>query len=321
MFSLVFNIRVRLLASALFCLVSSAEAGQMTLPPSITFTLPSVTAPRDKVVGSILSARSDSSTNVIASGDTCPFVQQTEVFGVPVPGMSNTYQTNVPGVGVKFGVTQGWNGGYVYAPSTTNAAPGQILSVRHYRKAEFVVTGQLSQGTVIDPPYMVVTYSGSCFPTVSYRVDISGGQTTFTPHTCTVLSSHVNVVLPDVASSDLKVVSSTKGDTPFTIDLECTAGSNVYVTLTDKNDLSNRTGVLSLDPSSTASGVGIEISMREQKIRFGPDSAVAKTENQVFVGASDPSLGSIPFTARYISKGNIKAGTVRATAMFTMSYQ
>ena len=295
--------------------------GTIGAPSNITFQIPNTKPPRDMKVGTTFESVFDlglmTSKNV-----TCPFLQSTEVFGTVAPGFTNVYKTNVPGVGVKFAITKGWNGGYYYAPnSTTSNVYQPNSSSQQYRKVELVVIDQISKGTLNDMPYMIVTYYGTCFPTVSYRADIQSNYTVVTPHTCAVTTSRINVNLPDVKATDLKNSNSTAGDTNFSIGLNCTAGSKVYVTLTDKNDVGNRGSVLTLDKSSTASGVGIEILMNQKAVKFGPDSPVAGTVNQMLVGDAAPSLTSIPFTARYISKGNVKGGTVSATATFTMSYQ
>ncbi|WP_170265344.1 fimbrial protein [Comamonas kerstersii] len=295
--------------------------GEIVAPSNITFQMPSITIPRDMKVGTVLNETFDlglmQSKNV-----TCPFLQSAEVYGALAPGFTNVYKTNVPGVGVRFGITKGWNGGYYIAPNSVTANVYQPnSSSQQYRRVQYVVIDQVGQGTINQTPYMIVTYSGTCFPTASYRADIKEGVSVITPHTCAVLSNRVNVTLPDVQAIDLKNANSTAGDTNFSIGLNCTAGSKVYVTLTDKNDVGNRGSVLTLDKSSTASGVGIEILMNQKAVKFGPDSPVAGTVNQMLVGDAAPSLTSIPFTARYISKGNVKGGTVSATATFTMSYQ
>lgn len=300
---------------------SVAAQGVITAPKNITFVMPSITIPRDAKVGTILDQTYD--LGLIQSKDvTCPFLQSSEVFGTPVPGLSKVYRTNVPGVGVRFSITQGWNGGYYVAPnSVTSNVYKPTSSSQQYRKVEYVVTDQVQAGIISETPYMIVTYSGTCFPTVSYKADIQGGVSVITPHTCSVLTNRVNVSLPDVKASDLRNAGSTAGDTSFSIGLNCTQGSNVYITLTDKNNISNRTGILSLDQTSTASNVGIEILMNQKTVKFGPDSPVAGTVNQMSVGPSSPSLTSIPFAARYISLGNATGGVVNATATFTMSYQ
>lgn len=299
-----------------------ALAQGVLIPPSnITFQMPSITIPRDARAGTVLDKVYDLSRVEVKDVD-CSFLQSTQVFGTPATGISKVYKTNVPGVGVKFSITKGWSGAYYAAPDSATSNPhAPTSSAQQYRKVEYVAIDKIEAGTIVEAPYMVVTYSGSCFPTVSYRADIQGGVSVIKPHTCSLLTSRVNVNLPDVKASSLRNAGSTVGDTGFSIDLSCDKGSNVYISLTDKNNVSNRGGVLSLDKASTASGVGIEILMNQKPVKFGADSSVAGAVNQMLVGPSTPSLTSIPFTARYISLGKTASGTVSAIATFTMSYQ
>ena len=310
------------------CLQGYANAQTFEPPKDITFDIPNITIPRDTPVNTKIDQVVNLEIMYIRNASCLDFTQTTQVYGTPVPGMSNMYYTNVPGIGVKFAITQGWNGGFFYAPATQNSKFYQSnSSTQQYRKVEYWVIDQVQQGVLTNVaampmPYMIVTYTSPCVTNspYSYRADIRSGVTTVTPHTCEVSTKNIDVRLPDVKQTLLKDANSTAGDTNFSIGINCTAGSKVYITLTDHNDVANRGTTLTLNSNSTASGVGIELLREGKKVNFGPDSPVAGTTNQSFV-ANSSSLSNIPFTARYISKGNVKSGSVNATATFTMSYQ
>lgn len=79
---------------------------------------------------------------------------------------------------------------------------------------------------------------------------------------------------------------------------------------------------MTLTSASTASGVGIQVRNGTTIIGYGPDSSAAGNTNQWFVTQTGNATVNIPLTARYVQTGNqVKPGTVKALATFTMSYQ
>jgi type 1 fimbria pilin len=117
-------------------------------------------------------------------------------------------------------------------------------------------------------------------------------------------------------------VGSTTGDTGFNISINCPSPVSVSMTMTDAANPTNVGSTLSLNPASTAKGVGYQIVYNGGVISYGPDSAVFQNVNQFNVGVSS-IVGAliIPFTARYVRTGPITPGTADANATFTMSYQ
>jgi type 1 fimbria pilin len=144
--------------------------------------------------------------------------------------------------------------------------------------------------------------------------------------TCSVSTASVAVTLPDVAPADFPSVGDTAGSKAFDIGLNC-AGSTaqVYMTLTDSTTPANRTDKLTLAPSSTATGVQIQILRSGNTlVSYGPDSNAAGNTNQFLVSSASAIVTAgnvIPFTARYVRTGAVGIGTVSAVATFTMSYQ
>jgi hypothetical protein len=68
------------------------------------------------------------------------------------------------------------------------------------------------------------------------------------------------------------------------LDLNCTAGLKVGVTLTDATNPSNTSTTLNLSPDSTATGVGLQILKGSTPIAYGADSPAANNLNQWSAG-------------------------------------
>lgn len=141
------------------------------------------------------------------------------------------------------------------------------------------------------------------------------------PRSCSVTTGDTGVYLDKVRTSQLASPGLTAGDKAFTVGLRCSAGTNVYVTLTDMTDPGNMGNQLTLAPESTASGIKLRL-LRSNgvPVSFGPDSSTIGNQNQWYLGASGSTTG-IPLTAQYISTGPVKAGVVKGRASFTLSYQ
>lgn len=141
------------------------------------------------------------------------------------------------------------------------------------------------------------------------------------PRSCSVTTGDTSVYLNKVWTSQLKSPGITAGDKAFTVGLRCSAGTNVYVTLTDLTDPGNTGNQLTLTSDSTAAGVKLRLlKSNGDPVSFGPDSSAFGNRNQWFLGTSATTTG-IPLTAQYISTGPVKAGVVKGRASFTLSYQ
>jgi type 1 fimbria pilin len=298
-------------------------AGKLFVPNNFDSFTPfvfdeSLSPPRDMTAGTLQSRAFNYGMRV--ADVTCPIQKNMQVHGQLVPGMENVYQTNVPGIGVQFYTTSGWNGLWELAPSAYSYYPGApTASVAWYARATLVVTGPVASGTLTVLPSMTVTFSGSCFATVSNTQTIAPG-TRILPNTCTVTTPSVSVALPEVKASDLRRVGESRGDTRFRIGLQCSAGADVFITLTDATDPDNRSNLLTLTRDSTAQGVKLRMLNNGAPVSYGPDAAAKGTVNQWRVGPSAEVTG-VPLSVQYVATGEVKPGTVQGNATFTMSYQ
>ncbi|MDI9240840.1 fimbrial protein [Lysobacter sp. LF1] len=192
---------------------------------------------------------------------------------------------------------------------------------------EVVKTGPITAGGAITGEVAGWFAENGVSQVVSVRLD---GPIIIQPNvpTCAVTTADISVPMSAVSASGFSGVGTSSGAPQnFNIGLNCGGGSpgtttRMYITLTDQTNPANRTDKLSLTPSSTATGVAIQILNGATPVSYGPDSSAAGNPNQWFVTQTGNGLVNIPLSARYVqSASTIGSGTVTALATFTMSYQ
>jgi type 1 fimbria pilin len=250
-----------------------------------------------------------------------------------VGGTTNVYSTSLPGIGVQLSFSNGSQqfpliqsgnpmSPYHYAPN-----PSWALTVKLVKTGPIpaggAITGEIGQGWLADASY------GNQFQYASIQLSSSIIFTPTTP-TCTVTSpSNIPVSVGSASANSFTGVGSTSSTvTPFSINLSCSGGTsglttNMYITLTDQTNPGNTSNVLSLNPASLASGVGIQLRKADNSIiSYGPDSNVPGNINQWFVQNTGNGTVTIPLTARLIqTDAHVNPGTVVAYATYTLSYQ
>lgn len=307
-------------------LSSQAMADSVTFPTNGTGVLPnlafavSLAAGRDAPVGTVLQ-EVDQGVGLGTSGVTCTVQKTVTITGIAVPGDPSTFQTNVPGIGVRFYITSNWNNYFVQAPVTQTLPSTTANSFGHYTRADLVVTGPIGSGTLTSLPSMTVTFSGSCITTVTTTQYLTTGSV-ITGSTCSVTTPAVQVALPKAVPADVPAEGSTTGSTPFGLAVSCPGNTKVYLTLTDASNVGNRSTTLSLSRNSSAAGVGLQILNAGTPVAYGPDSAMAGNTNQWLGGTSSGGAMNIPLTVQYIRTAEaLLMGSVNGNVTFTMSYQ
>jgi type 1 fimbria pilin len=292
----------------------------LPLSPSGPFT-----SARDKPVGTVLAT---TSSTISANGIGGLGCAVTTLFLSGAPAAGNTFTTGVPGIGINFyydngatptQITPGIQASLLQAMS----APGTLTTVR----AELVVTGPISSGTLSALPSVNITFLAvglgcGVLSLGNQTLQVTAANGTVTAITCQVTNPAISVNLPPISIQKLASVGATAGATRFNIPLNCAStGANVYVTLTDATTASNVSNLLTLKPASTAGNVKLQILKNSGTgVNYGPASAVAGGAGQWLVGPSSATSG-IPLTVQYYATGTATAGTVQATAIFTLSYQ
>ncbi|SAL40609.1 type-1 fimbrial protein subunit A [Caballeronia choica] len=267
---------------------------------------------------------------------TATHIPHFDVAVAPVAGTVDVYPTDIAGVGVRYTI-------YADACTERSAVVTNKTAQLHCPRsgvipsdqsipatvvAEFVATGSLAAGTLTltSVPQLKVWYNSDFQPGASWTqapVYTGTASGTIRQQSCSVQNSAQAITLPTVTTRSLDSGAGTvAGSQPFSVDLSCAAGAQVSITFTDATNPSNTSSVLSLASGSTATGVGIELRRaNDMKISFGPDSAAPGTTNQWLVGAAPNGALGIPLSARYVrTTGTLAAGSVKALATFTMSY-
>jgi type 1 fimbria pilin len=326
------------IAAALLLALGLAPSRAQTVsfsPAALTFSPGGpYSIPRNAAVGSQVAIAQAAAT---ASAVNCALIETATVNGTEIAAGSGVYQTSVSGIGVSFYVVNGASqtlitssgGGYT---SGTLSAPGN--GALPGIEAVMVVTGPVIAGySLASLPSVTVNFtpSGSCAwsAAIPNTLATSANNSAVVPITCTVTTPSVSVNLPTVSLSTLSAVGSAAGDTVFPIGLNCAAGANVFITLTDVTTPANATTLLTLASDSTAQGIKLRILNGAGAVAFGPDSPEAGTTHQWLLGPSG-SVNGVSLTVQYFRddtspSGNgpaaLSAGSVHAQATFTMSYQ
>lgn len=306
--------------------------------------------PRDQPVGSLIGGKAGQPAgtqgyNFSCAGDTNvdrdAYLKFT-VLSPPVSGYTDVYPTNLGGVGVRYNLATNSgntslcnipfdqhiiNSTYTvtcHIPAATNIAWSWGTSV------EFVKTGPISPGMLTSVPRVSMSYSlnnqAGNWPLSDMYTGTASGNFNF--QSCLVTTTNVLIPLTSAAGISTRTFTGMGSASNWTNDvpilLDCTGVlANVYMTVTDATDRTNTSSFLSLTPASSATGVGIELSVSgTPKMSFGPDSSTVGNLNQFRIAnATGPSV-RINLSARYVQRAvRVTSGTANGAATFTMAYQ
>jgi type 1 fimbria pilin len=193
----------------------------------------------------------------------------------------------------------------------------------------FVATGPITGGTIAARNLARYTITGTPISGAGYYAVNFSNITINAPRkpTCSVTTPSVAMPMPAVAARDFRGVGSFAGSVTRNITLSCAGGTSgatrdVFITVTDQTTPANRSDVLSLTPTSVASGVALQLLRGSTLVRYGADSTTIGNPNQWLVGTTGNATVQIPLTARYIQTGSsIRPGSANGLASFTMSYR
>lgn len=238
-------------------------------------------------------------------------------------GYTDIYQTNVPGIGVK--VWSNFSGTvylgnslkYWYSPGAAYSGGAWIASIYF----QFYVIGPVSTGVVTLPAPIAESWansvSGSTAGGTRYNTLTMTDGISISTKACTTPSLTVDLGKHKV--SEFAGVGSVSSSTPFDFMLNsCLAGmSSVSYTFQPVTSLlSSPAQYITLDGSSSASGVGVQLLYANDT--FVPFNT--KTRFTGYTGAAGSY--SIAMKARYIQVAStINPGTANSSVVFTMSYE
>jgi type 1 fimbria pilin len=255
----------------------------------------------------------------------------------PAPGFDDVYPTNVPGLGVRYTFngdetcdTQNQtmkNSKIAIACLVTDTSIPPVWKYSNMTVTpSLVVIGAVKGGASVlsSVPIIIFTFTVKDATGSWQKANLYGSTATGTlmAATCSVQTPGIAITLPTVAVRSLASVGATAGRQAFNLSFACAAGAQVSIVITDAVDPSNRSNVFKLAAESTAKGIGVQVlKAGHTPVLFGPDAVGQNVENQWLIGASPDGLLELPLSAQYIRTGDLAAGSIKALATFTMSYQ
>lgn len=254
------------------------------------------------------------------------------------------FATNLPGIALKLtaspvqasdrawvrggpGNSRGFEPGSVTAPASdwkciqswifgcTQYGGTYTGSVGETFTAQLIVTGPVTTGTISAINLMQFNwYIYGISPSQGYFATLKLNSTTVKAPACSVAVDPTVVTLPTAFASAFTVTGSTAGQTPFNVQLACSSGVMVAVTLATGNPQSGTTSVIA-PTTGNAQNVGVQILDKSgNPITFG---------NVVSADTTTTTSGTnnLAFYARYYQTGSpVGGGKVSATATYTLTY-
>lgn len=229
---------------------------------------------------------------------------------VTVPGVTNVYQTNVPGVGIRIEALSDRSGGFPlpYGGALVDYPSGwqgynQRFTVKLYKTAATVGSGTIGAGQLAE----LVLGNTSV-----YRVGI--GAITVQPEvrTCTLNTASVAINLGNVRAGSLPSVGSVSPTVgPQNINVNCTGSPRLTMTLqgTQATGGPNTTVALTAG-TGVAQGVGVQVLNGTNVLTIGTSVVVSNAAGNQ----------TIPISARYYRTGNITAGPANAAPTLRFDY-
>lgn len=300
------------MAARATCSFTSGSTSNVNISmPSSTITINPSAA-----VGTVLASSAQFSptpiSSISCSGTTRIGVQNT-IDAQPASG-ATIFPTGVPGVGYR--ITHPNTGNYLEAYSGDSIASGNYdLSVTS--GIELVKTGPIANGAKLNSATLGYwRYDGNFLNSNLHAENfVLANSVTFVYPACTVNNNVINVVLPTISTTAFNGVGTTAGATAFNISLNCPGGNTLSIEFDTANPSSVANSVIA---NSTGTGraknVGVQlIDQGFVPITFGTPAVVGVTPSGPY---------NLTYYARYYqTAASPAAGTVSATATFTLTYQ
>ncbi|MCW6649442.1 fimbrial protein [Yersinia ruckeri] len=251
--------------------------------------------------------------------------------GVLVNGYSDVFETNIPGVGVRYALAPGpyctQNPGEpMKGECDIPKSQGDLmelypkLSLVHYGDAQ-----NLPQGEVTIRQNLTVNYTrrNQSNPVVLGQINIPALTYKYKRRGCTLNTPEVKLNFGKVQASEFSGVKSTsQPSTADKIYLNCDPDTSYFLTIQGKS-VASHPDILELDQTSgQANGIGVQLeagdsSKAYQKMILNEETYMHKTGNN-----GSATNKHIDIRARYFQTENkIAPGTANASATFTITYQ
>lgn len=294
---------------------------------SATLTAQNLSVPRDKqpgsAIGNVMPIGAGVAKTITCSGGASwtHLKFGTALTPSDIPGI---YKTNVEGIGIK--VWDDFSGTvvvendikrwYLITNNATYNGGAWLTNI----KAQYYVIGPVGAGTV-SPAFTVEAWANTATTTSGgalYNMLTVSGSTVVTSAACETPDISVNLNKHD--SDAFPQVGSTSPATPFNFKMNnCGAGlTSVSYTFKPAPGItlegSGAGQYLTLDSSSTASGVGVQV-------LYENGTPVPFNTKTQFTGYTGAGSYTIAMKARYIRTGKITGGTANSVVEFDMTYE
>lgn len=238
-----------------------------------------------------------------------------------------TFSTNIPGIGVQFGADMpitsnkghsSSHSGWITANSSaqlfsmSDIGWGEVFTISITPKLNLIKTATSVGSGALSGSVGYGSASGN-EGSAKITVNFSG---TISASGCTIANNQdMTITLADAHKADLPSVGSTWGQSgEKDISLSCNAGTNVYATFSG-TQASGTSDTSVLQNNGTAQGIGVQLidlhdgnnNPINMNYRFSPVTNAGAT-------------ATIPIAARYIRTGDLSAGSVDASATYTLDY-
>ncbi|GAB1438907.1 fimbrial protein [Providencia sp.] len=243
-----------------------------------------------------------------------------------IPRADKVFQTNVPGIGMRFergggsvrftypdryGINGSWSGTSVYLADS-------VFTLQLIKTADKTGAGSIASGK-----YTRYGFDKSNPVLVSY---LNADAITISSASCKVLGDREkNIQLDPVNRTLFTQIGSTAGEKNFDITLKCDGGvstvghTNIAITFdgTEPKGLARKGVLVNLSTSSPAQGIGIQVLERDNRkeLLFNTKYDLGRIYDNK---QSDINLN---YTARYYRYADkISAGEVRSQMVFNITY-
>ncbi|MFC4763672.1 fimbrial protein [Dyella koreensis] len=278
---------------------------------NISFSNSTITIDPNLPVGATLASSSQFAPSTI-SQITCSGTTRTGVINVvgSQPSTSSTiFPTGVAGLGYR--VTHPDSSSYLPAFGGGSIASGTYnMSVTS--GFELVKTGTIANGAVLSSGTLGYWKYDNNKRVENFNL---ASSVTFMYPACSVNTSTINVTLPTVSNTAFNGVGTVAGATVVPISLNCSAGSQLYIQFDTATSVSGATGVIApATGTGRANNIGVQLTDQTfNPVTFGTPALVGTTPNGPY---------NLTYYARYYQTATpVAAGTVSATATFTLTYQ
>ncbi len=288
-------------------------------------TIPKVVIPRNTPIGATLFSQVVNFPSSQYIFTNCPG-GKTELYALFrngwAPDGSGIAPTNLPGIGIK--ITDFSNAqAATYYRADSSVASKTLYPFNESDKfswsgsdgfsIQLVKTGPTSTGSLSTGIVAGLLLKNLYWMTAIQIVD--GGNFSNAAG-CTVISKSLAVPLGSFKRGEFSGVGSSTKASNVNIDVDCSAFTNISMTLNATADSSSAPGVIAIDPIAgvaTAKGIGIQLLVFNKPVLVGSPFSVGR--------ATVTGVNRVVLTARYYqTKSTVTAGQANATATFTLTY-